>query len=305
MRHLFNVAIVFSCLLTTLSAHADSPYAAIGIISSMIQNSPSSSGGSGGTGFLVNAQKGLVLTNLHNLATCAQALGIGGELGAGVLVGKYCRPENFSIEFPLAKGKPKALGIEILDHGSIAFNDSDPYQDWALLRIQCLGDCREIQPLSLAANASRPGDAVKIVGFPSNLSVGNIVDKNSNVRLASGHIANERDVIKIWQEIYRELALPADQYQQLLDLAKKEFFSNSLMLYHDALVSSGYSGSPILNASGDVVGIVWGAIGIWNGPWEKYPDSIMMDARDPQKKANQLAAGNHIFRWLAAKLQQY
>lgn len=253
--------------------------------------------GSEGSAFLIDAQKGLVLTALHNLHICANQLKIRGSLKNNVLVGKVCPGQSLRLSFPLTKSWSATSGIKILAHGNLDENDSAAYQDWALLQLNC-DWCKKITPFVLARELPKVGDPISLVGFPSDTSVGEKIHAPAGLRVSKGIVEDKNQVEAEWNLLYTSLGTKKTDLQSLKDSASRNFFNWDLQIYHTAPIIGGYSGGPMLNENMEVVGINWGAAIIWHDKIGGFPNALKFDYKDHSKLSNHMAAAHEVVSWL-------
>ena len=258
--------------------------------------------GNQGTAFLVDAERGLLVTNLHNLYACAYVFGIKNywQIPKGALVGKHCAAENFELHFQLAEPEVTTRGIDIVAHGSTA--PGAAYEDWALIKINC-EECRSIPALELAEREARPGEKVTVLGYPMNPRVGRPVVRGTELRRRRGVVKSEKKTLKLWESLYRSLELLPEQFMELRRLLNDQYIHDRQM-YMKIATAAGYSGSPILNSEDKVVGILWGSLSIWNGKYGAHPRKTLMDGTRPNKPANGLVSGFRL-SWLKGFLKNF
>ncbi|AZZ36762.1 hypothetical protein CIK05_08145 [Bdellovibrio sp. qaytius] len=287
--------IAFSFLIITLVGVASfandltlSEYASIAKIEATQVEGLSAPGGAG-TGFLIEKTKGLVLTNIHVIATCFDALGEDPWKPSNAVIGKSCPPQTINITFLNAQGQPSTRSVKILAIGTPTHPESSMLHDWVLLQIDA-NKVKNIPALKASARTLKPGESIRFAGFPAS-PVGKKLSQVPGLYTNTGQILATPFVTEVWYTIYESLNLPAEQFSSLTNFGLKNFMTNPNIFFHDALIIGGYSGSPVFDEAGYVVGLLFGNASAWNYNFGDYPEALGADASKPDKLANKLSMG--------------
>jgi hypothetical protein len=269
------------------SAHEIQP-AGIGKIS--LRLADGSGGVEGGTaaGIILDAQKGLFLTALHNIFICLKHLGAqDDEIGEGEFNNKICGPDILSVTFQTSHGPCQVRGAEILRHGHFPLKKgSGGFEDWAVLHLdsKCL---EELDAPQIAKGEAANGEPASIFGFPIT-PVGVLINSEFQLYRSQGRFEDSAAAQSVWISIYQKL-LATKQLSFLFAIAKERYFdAHASIAFHSAPIQSGYSGGPVFNDSGDLMGIISGSAGIWNSDDGPLPKEVQFDPYDPSKPSNSL-----------------
>ena len=162
----------------------------------------------GGTGFVIDAARQLVLTNAH------------------VVAGK-----NAALKAQVGNETSTTTPVRIVA--------SSPCDDLAVVKL--VDRIPHLKALPLAAGAKvAPGDQVTVMGFPGSLQSGSGVGQASTVVPNTGTVSQTN------------IQVNTNSSEPNFDPNLPSYQS---MIVHQAPVNHGDSGGPLLNASGEVIGI--------------------------------------------------
>ena len=288
--------IAFSFLFITLLGFTSfandltlSEYASIAKIEATPIKGLSAPGGTG-TGFLIEKTQGLVLTNIHVIATCFDALGEEDPWSPSTaVIGKNCSPQTINITFLNAQGQPSTRQAKILAIGTPTHPESSILHDWVLLQIDAQ-TVKNIPALKASTRTLTPGEPIRFAGFPVS-PVGKKLSPTPGLYTSTGQILATSLVTETWYTIYESLNLSAEQFNSLTNFGMKNLITNPNIFFHDALIIGGYSGSPVFDEAGYLVGLVFGNASTWNYNFGDYPAALGADASQPDKLANKLSTG--------------
>lgn len=268
------------------------PYAAVASVeSTQVPAGKAHAPGGPGTGVLIRAS-GLILTNIHVIVACLDALGESDPWHPSqAVVGKSCPPSSLKISFPMAPGQPSIKGAKIVAVGKPMIAGPDALlADWILLSVNP-DKVRSVSPVRLSSREISPGEPIRIAGFPSS-PVGKLVPGSENMFETAGLAESADEVESIWKGIYSSLSLTSDQFAHLFAFVRDNLFGSKDVFFHDALVISGYSGSAVFDSTGDMVGLVFGNASTWVYDYGDYPDEFLgLDPSRPDKPANRMSTG--------------
>lgn len=287
------VCFIFVILNAAFSFSADlaqSQYATVAKIDSTPLKGLSAPGGIG-TGVLIEKTQGFVLTNIHVIVTCFDALSETNPWRpTNAVVGKTCPKKTLNIIFPNADGEPSATEAKILAIGNPAHAGANSLlNDWVILQINP-AIVKNIPALKAFPRELIPGESIHFAGFPA-APVGEKLANTPGFYSSSGQILSSSYASEVSKSIYESLNLSEDNFNSLRDYTLKNLFNNTSIFFHDALIIGGYSGSPMFDQSGIVVGIIFGNASTWDYSFGEYPAALGADASNPSKPANKLSTG--------------
>lgn len=287
------VGFIFVILSATFSYSADlaqSQYATVAKIESIQLKGLSAPGGIG-TGVLIEKTQGFVLTNIHVIVTCFDALGETNPWRpTNAVVGKSCPQKTLNIIFPNVDGLPSTAEAEIIAIGNPAYPGANSLlNDWVILQIDP-AVVKNIPALKAFARELIPGENIHFAGFPS-APVGEKLANTPGFYASSGKILSSYYASEVSRSIYESLDLSETNFNSLRDFTMNNLFNNASIFFHDALIIGGYSGSPVFDQSGIMVGIIFGNASAWDYSFGEYPAALGADASNPSKPANKLSAG--------------
>lgn len=287
------VGFIFVILSGTISFSADlaqSQYASVAKIQATPLKGLRAPGGTA-TGVLIEKNQGFVLTNIHVIVTCFDALGETNPWRpSNAVVGKTCPQKTLEIIFPNADGLPSTTEVKILAIGNPAHADANSLlNDWVILQINP-AVVKNIPALKAFPRELVPGESIHFAGFPS-APVGEKLADTPAFYSSAGQILSSYFASEVSKSIYESLNLSEANFNSLRDYTMKNLFNNTSVFFHDALIIAGYSGSPVFDQSGIMVGIIFGNASAWDHSFGEYPAALGADARNPSKPANKLSAG--------------
>jgi hypothetical protein len=148
-------------------------------------------------------------------------------------------------------------------------------------------------PAKLSPRDLLAGEDIRFAGFPIE-PVGRLVDSHSKMYESVGKIESLRYASAAWLTIYKSLKLTELQLFKIFLFTHDNYLSHSSMFYHNAPIMAGYSGSPVFDDSGSLVGLIWGGISTWDSSFGDFPEALGYDPKNPSKLANRLSAGIKI-----------
>ncbi len=284
---------LFVILNATFSYSADlaqSQYATVAKILATPVKGLSAPGGIG-TGVLIEKTQGFVLTNIHVIVTCFDALGETNPWHpSNAVIGKTCPQTTLEIIFPNADGLTSTGTAKILAIGNPAHAGANSLlNDWVILQIDPT-IVKNIPALKAFSRELIPGESIHFTGFPA-APVGEKLANTPGFYSSAGQILSSSYASEISKSIYESLNLSAANFNSLRDFTLNNLFNNTSVFFHDALIIGGYSGSPVFDQSDIMVGIVFGNASAWDYNFGEYPAALGADASNPSKPANKLSAG--------------
>lgn len=284
---------IFVILNAAVSFSADliqSQYASIAKIQSNLLKGLSAPGGIG-TGVLLEKNHGFVLTNIHVIVTCFDALGETNPWQpSNTVVGKTCPLGTLNIIFPNVDGMASTAEAKIIAIGNPAHLGANSLlNDWVILQINP-AIVKNIPVLKAFSRELIPGESIHFAGFPA-APVGEKLANTPGFYSSAGQILSSSYASEVSKSIYESLNLSEANFNSLRDYTLNNLFNNTSVFFHDALIIGGYSGSPVFDQSGIMVGIIFGNASAWDYNFGEYPAALGADASNPSKPANKLSTG--------------